>query len=67
MGGKNYKYDAVIHKVSGQDGAYVVFPYDIKMEFGKGRVNVDDLHRQAHFYSWPEPPLSLSEVHSDYL
>ena len=35
-----YEFDAVIQKVEGQDGAYVVFPYDIREEFGKGRVKV---------------------------
>jgi hypothetical protein len=37
---KTYEFDAVIQKVPDQDGAYVVFPYDIKVEFGKGRVKV---------------------------
>ncbi|MDR1736641.1 MAG: DUF1905 domain-containing protein [Oscillospiraceae bacterium] len=37
---RTYEFDAVIQKVPGQDGAYVVFPYDIKIEFGKGRVKV---------------------------
>ena len=40
MGRKFYKYQAEIQKVPGIDGAYVVFPYDIKKEFGKGRVKV---------------------------
>jgi len=31
---------ATIRKVDGIDGAYVEFPYDIKKEFGKGRVKV---------------------------
>jgi hypothetical protein len=35
-----YEFDAVIQKVPHQDGAYVIFPYDIKDEFGKGRVKV---------------------------
>jgi len=35
-----YKFDAVIKKVFDMDGAYVEFPYDIKTEFGKGRVKV---------------------------
>lgn len=35
-----YEYDAVIHKVEDQDGAYVVFPYDVRAEFGNGRVKV---------------------------
>ena len=38
MNPKIYEYDAVIHKVDGIDGTFVVFPYDIRAEFGKGRV-----------------------------
>lgn len=37
---KVYEFDAVIQKVPDIDGAYVVFPYDVKKEFGKGRVKV---------------------------
>ena len=37
---KKYEYDALIHKVPEIDGAYVEFPYDLKTEFGKGRVKV---------------------------
>lgn len=35
-----YAFDAVIHKVEGIDGAYVVFPYDVRTLFQKGRVKV---------------------------
>ena len=35
-----YGYDGIIQKVPGQDGAYVIFPYDIRAEFGKGRIKV---------------------------
>jgi len=35
-----YKFDAVIQKVPDIDGAFVVFPYDLKTEFGKGRAKV---------------------------
>ena len=35
-----YEFDAVIQKVPDIDGAYVEFPYDVKKEFGKGRVKV---------------------------
>ena len=34
------EFQAEIKKVSGVDGAYVEFPYDIKKEFGKGRLKV---------------------------
>ncbi len=37
---KQYEFDAVIQKVPDVDGAYVEFPYDVKAEFGKGRVKV---------------------------
>jgi len=37
---KIYEYEAIIEEVIGKGGAYVAFPYDIKEEFGKGRVKV---------------------------
>ncbi len=37
---KIYEYDATIQKVADIDGAYVEFPYNVKEEFGKGRVKV---------------------------
>jgi len=41
MGEKVYEYEAVIHASDiGKGGAYVPFPYDVKEEFGKGRVKV---------------------------
>lgn len=39
MNNKIYEYDAVIQPAS-PGGAYVPFPYDIRAEFGKGRVKV---------------------------
>lgn len=36
-----YEFDAIIQKVPDMDGAYIIFPYDIRKEFGKGRVKVD--------------------------
>ena len=38
--GKRYEYDAVLHEMVENGGAYVVFPWDIRKEFGKGRVKV---------------------------
>ncbi len=38
MNNKTYRFDAVIEAVPDQGGAYVRFPYDLKKEFGKGRV-----------------------------
>lgn len=40
MNGKIYEFDAVVQKVPGIDGAYVEFPYDVRTEFGRGRVKV---------------------------
>ncbi|HFR3425515.1 TPA: DUF1905 domain-containing protein [Streptococcus suis] len=37
---KVYEFEAVIHPVPDKGGAYVIFPYDIREEFGKGRVKV---------------------------
>lgn len=37
---KIYEFEAVIQKVPDLDGAYVEFPFDVKKEFGKGRVKV---------------------------
>jgi len=37
---KTYKYEAVIRAEPDSGGAYVVFPYDVRTEFGKGRVKV---------------------------
>ena len=35
-----YSFDAVLHELTDNCGAYVVFPWDIRKEFGKGRVKV---------------------------
>lgn len=43
MNEKEYEFNAVIQKVPDIDGAYVDFPYDVKKEFGKGRVKVHAL------------------------
>lgn len=40
MNEKIYEFDAVIKKVPDIDGAYVEFPYDVRKEFGRGRVKV---------------------------
>ena len=37
---KQYAFDAQINKVPDMDGAYVEIPFDVKKEFGKGRVLV---------------------------
>lgn len=38
--GKQYEYNAVICELPEKGGAYVVFPWNIREEFGKGRVKV---------------------------
>ena len=40
MTGKIYEFDAVIQKVPDIDGAYINIPFDVKEEFGRGRVKV---------------------------
>ena len=41
MSEKVYEYDAVIQSTdTGRGGAFVPFPFDIRAEFGKGRVKV---------------------------
>ena len=37
---KTYEFDAIIQKVDDQDAAYVAVPFDIKAEFGVGRLKV---------------------------
>lgn len=39
--GKRYDFEAEIKKVPDIDGAYVEIPFDVKAEFGKGRVPVN--------------------------
>ncbi len=40
MNGKVYEYEALVCEADGKGGAYVSFPYDIREEFGRGRVKV---------------------------
>ena len=35
-----YEYDTVLHETPDSGGAYVTFPWDIRGEFGAGRVKV---------------------------
>ena len=37
---KEYSFSAILHEIPDKGGAYVIFPYDIRREFGKGRVRV---------------------------
>ena len=38
--GKNFEYDTSLHEIPEKGGAYVIFPWNIREEFGKGRVKV---------------------------
>ncbi|MDD5894160.1 MAG: DUF1905 domain-containing protein [Coriobacteriaceae bacterium] len=40
MNKRVYEYDAKICAVPDKGGAYVAFPWDIRAEFGRGRVKV---------------------------
>ncbi len=40
MNEKIYEFTAMIQKVPDIDGAYVEFPYNVREEFGRGRVKV---------------------------
>lgn len=40
MNPKTYEYEAVIRRVPDVDGAFVEFPFNIRAEFGRGRVKV---------------------------
>lgn len=40
MNTKTYEFNAIIMKVPNINGAYVEIPFDVKEEFGKGRVKV---------------------------
>ena len=35
-----YTFDTILHEIPENGGAYVIFPWDIRKEFGKGRVKV---------------------------
>lgn len=41
MNEKVYEFDSEIYEAEvGKGGAYTVFPYDVREEFGKGRVKI---------------------------
>ena len=43
MNARRYEFDALLHRVDDMDAAYVEFPFDVRKEFGKGRVKVHTL------------------------
>ena len=38
--GNKFEYDEIIHETPENGGAYVIFPWNIRELFGKGRVKV---------------------------
>ncbi len=44
-----YEYDTVLHELADNGGAYVVFPWNIREVFGKGRVPVHALFDGAPY------------------
>ena len=40
MSEKIYEFESLIYSAGDTGGAYVIFPYDIRKEFGRGRVKV---------------------------
>ena len=40
---KRYEYETVLHELQDSGGAYVAFPWDLRKEFGKGRIKVHAL------------------------
>ena len=37
---QKFEYDEIIHEIPENGGAYVIFPWDIRKIFGRGRVKV---------------------------
>ncbi len=44
-----YTFDAILHEIPEKGGAYVIFPYDLRKEFGKGRVKVHATFNDIHY------------------
>ena len=40
MMGNKFEYDEILHETPDNGGAYVIFPWDIREVFGKGRIKV---------------------------
>lgn len=40
MNSRVYEYESLIYEAGESGGAYVIFPYDIRKGFGRGRVKV---------------------------
>ena len=37
---KKYQFNAIIQQNGDMDASYIIFPYDLRAEFGKGRMKV---------------------------
>ena len=40
MMGNKFEYDEILHETPDNGGAYVIFPWNIREVFGKGRIKV---------------------------
>ena len=40
---EKYEFDAVLHEIPEKGSAYIIFPWNIREEFGRGRVKVSVL------------------------
>lgn len=49
MNARRYKFDALLRRAGDMDAAYVEFPFDVREEFGKGRVKVRALFDGAPY------------------
>lgn len=59
---KFYSFEASIQKVHDIDGAYVIFPYDLRKEFGKGRIKV---HATFDGYPYDGSIVNMGLKHED--
>jgi len=57
---KVYEFHAVIHPVPDKGEAYIIFPYDTRQEFGKGRVKVHATF-DGHPYDGPIVNMGMKE------
>lgn len=49
MNEKIYEYDEIIHCIPEKGGAYVIFPWNIREEFGRGRFDLlYHRHHESH-------------------
>lgn len=53
---QKFEYDEIIHEIPENGGAYVIFPWDIRKIFGRGRVKVhatfDEFRTTAVSSTW---------------